>query len=148
MVELFAREANIGDDVFLARIEDCLRLQFVKLARDRGHALDRTLLRTGGYLPFLLGRLGLAAIEPLPQPALFAVEVVAGISAFDTVRCRAPRLRQNRHRDTGERKRLQWRNHNAKHGRTSFPGIPFAAQRTGAEGRSVWAVACGAARGG
>src|SRR3546814_1196917 len=61
-VELFALEANIGDDVFLARIEDCFRLQFVKLARDRGHALDRTLLRTGGYLPFLLGRHGLAAI--------------------------------------------------------------------------------------
>src|SRR3546814_7946263 len=79
-VELFALEANIGDDVFLARIEDCFRLQFVKLARDRGHALDRTLLRTGGYLPFLLGRHGLAAIEPLPQPALGTVEVVAGIS--------------------------------------------------------------------
>src|SRR3546814_4202383 len=84
-VELFALEANIGDDVFLGRIEDCFRLQFVKLARDRRHALDRTSLRTGGYLPFLLGRLGLAAIEPLPQPALFAVEVVAGISPFDTV---------------------------------------------------------------
>src|SRR3546814_13656747 len=85
-----------------------------------GHALDRTLLRTGGYLPFLLGRHGLAAIEPLPQPALGTVEVVAGISPFDTVRCRAPRLRQNRHRDTGERKRQPWRNHNAKHGRTSL----------------------------
>src|SRR3546814_14132699 len=44
-VELFALEANIGDDVFLARIEDCFRLQFVKLARDRGHALDRQIGR-------------------------------------------------------------------------------------------------------
>src|SRR3546814_12000516 len=99
------------------------------------------------YTTLFRSRHGLAAIEPLPQPALFAVEVVAGISPFDTVRCRAPRLRQNRHRDTGERKRQQWRNHNAKHGRTSFPEIPFAAQRTGEEGRSNWDGACGAARG-
>src|SRR3546814_1616666 len=32
-VALFARESNIGDAVFLARLEDCFRLKFVKLAR-------------------------------------------------------------------------------------------------------------------
>src|SRR3546814_11157461 len=100
------------------------------------------------YTTLFRSRHGLAAIEPLPQPALGTVEVVAGISPFDTVRCRAPRLRQNRHRDTGERKRQQWRNHNAKHGRTSFPEIPFAARRTAAEGRRDSDGASGAARGG
>src|SRR3546814_15001538 len=46
-VELFALEANIGDEVFLARIADCFRLPFFKLARDRGHAPARTFLVTG-----------------------------------------------------------------------------------------------------
>src|SRR3546814_11730086 len=94
------------------------------------------------YTTLFRSRHGLAAIEPLPQPALGTVEVVAGISPFDTVRCRAPRLRQNRHRDTGERKRQQWRNHNAKHGRTYFPERSEE-RRVGKEGvstcRSRWA---------
>ncbi len=76
-IELLALVADIGDHILLAWLEDRAGLQFIQLLRDRGEALAGRRLGCGrlrgrgpGFRP------GLVAIEPLPEPALAAIEVV------------------------------------------------------------------------